>query len=164
MQTTWNLPGISVATVVVVQLPCMLIKLNSYKTWSKSETVPSVQLPLNAVFFCLVEVASHVILWCQCSCSVALCDQVEACFKFRFICQNYPEQLVSWCSHPFSVQNQRSVECPTPVLALYTEEADDSYWSISCFGSFQKVKQSLKQKWAMTALHLRSHVHLKSSS
>ena len=34
----------------------MPIKLNSYVTWSTSETVASVQLPLNAVFFCLVEV------------------------------------------------------------------------------------------------------------
>ena len=40
----------------------MPIKLNSYMTWSRRETVPSVQLPLNAVFFCLVEVASDVIL------------------------------------------------------------------------------------------------------
>jgi len=40
----------------------MLIKLSSYMTWSTSETVASVQLPLNAVFFCLAEVVSHVIL------------------------------------------------------------------------------------------------------
>ena len=37
----------------------MPIKLNSYVTWSTSETVASVQLPLNAVFFCLAEVVSH---------------------------------------------------------------------------------------------------------
>jgi len=96
----------------------MLIKLNS---WS---TVPSVQLPLNAVFFCLVEVASHVIMRCQCSRSITLRDQVEACFKFCFTCLNYPEQLVSRCSHPLSVQNKRCAEYPTPVLALFTEEAD----------------------------------------
>ena len=40
----------------------MPIKLSSYVTWSTSETVASVQLPLNAVFFCLAEVVSHVIL------------------------------------------------------------------------------------------------------
>ena len=40
----------------------MPIKLNSYVTWSTSETVASVQLPLNDVFFCLAEVVSHVIL------------------------------------------------------------------------------------------------------
>ena len=40
----------------------MPIKLSSYVTWSTSETVASVQLPLNAVFFCLAEVFSHVIL------------------------------------------------------------------------------------------------------
>jgi len=40
----------------------MPIKLSSYVTWSTSETVASVQLPLNAVFFRLVEVVSHVIL------------------------------------------------------------------------------------------------------
>ena len=39
----------------------MPIKLSSYVTWSTSETVASVQLPLNAVFFCLAEVVSHVI-------------------------------------------------------------------------------------------------------
>ena len=48
----------------------MPIKLSSYVTWSASETGVSVQLPLNAVFFCLVEVVSHVILWRQCSCSI----------------------------------------------------------------------------------------------
>ena len=41
----------------------MPIKLSNYVTWSTSETVASVQLPLNAVFFCLAEVVSHVILW-----------------------------------------------------------------------------------------------------
>jgi len=35
-----------------------------------SEAVASVQLPLNSVFFCLVEVFSGVILWPQCSHSV----------------------------------------------------------------------------------------------
>jgi len=39
-------------------------------TWSTSETVISVQLPLNCVFFCLVEVLSRVNLWRQCSCSI----------------------------------------------------------------------------------------------
>ena len=48
----------------------MLIKLSSYMTWSASETVASVQLPLNSVLFCLAEVHSHVILWHQCSHSV----------------------------------------------------------------------------------------------
>ena len=37
----------------------MPIKLSSYATWRISETVASVQLPLNAVFFCLAEVVSH---------------------------------------------------------------------------------------------------------
>jgi len=49
----------------------MLIKLSSYVTWSMSETAASVQLPLNSVIFCLVEALSHMILWRQCSCSVA---------------------------------------------------------------------------------------------
>ena len=40
----------------------MPIKLSSYVTSSTSETVASFQLPLNAVFFCLAEVVSHVIL------------------------------------------------------------------------------------------------------
>ena len=40
-------------------------------TWSTSETVASVQLPLNAVFFCLAEVVSRVILWRQCSPSIS---------------------------------------------------------------------------------------------
>ena len=48
----------------------MLIKLSSYVTWSTSETVASVQLPLNAVFFCLAEVVSHVILQRQHSRSI----------------------------------------------------------------------------------------------
>ena len=39
----------------------MPVKLSSYVTWNTSETVASVQLPLNAVFFCLAEVVSHVI-------------------------------------------------------------------------------------------------------
>ena len=82
----------------------MLIKLSSYTTWSTSETIASVQLPLNAVFFWHA-VVSHVILRHQCSCSVALSDQVETCFKFCcFTCLNCPEQPVSRCSHPFSVQ------------------------------------------------------------
>jgi len=34
--------------------------------------VASVQLPLIAVFFCLAEVVSHVILWRQCSRSMAV--------------------------------------------------------------------------------------------
>jgi len=37
----------------------MVIKLHSYVTWSTSETVASVQLPLNSVFFGLVEELSH---------------------------------------------------------------------------------------------------------
>jgi len=40
----------------------MAIKPSNYVTWSTSETVASVQLPLNTVFFCLAEVVSHVIL------------------------------------------------------------------------------------------------------
>ena len=40
----------------------MPIKLSCYITWSTSETVASVQLPLNAAFFCLAELVSHVIL------------------------------------------------------------------------------------------------------
>jgi len=50
----------------------MPIKLSSYTTWS--ETIASVQLPLNSVFFCLTEVLSHVI----CDINVAavlLCSQ-----------------------------------------------------------------------------------------
>jgi len=50
----------------------MPIKLSSYATWSTSEMVASVQLPLTAVFFCLAEVVSHVILWRQCSRSMAV--------------------------------------------------------------------------------------------
>ena len=38
----------------------MLIRLSSYATWSTSETVVSVQLPLNSMFFCLAEVLSHM--------------------------------------------------------------------------------------------------------
>ena len=38
----------------------MPIKLSGYVTWSTSETVTSVQLPLNSVFLCLVEVLNHV--------------------------------------------------------------------------------------------------------
>jgi len=34
----------------------MVIKLSSYVTWSTSETIASVQLALNSVFFCLAEV------------------------------------------------------------------------------------------------------------
>jgi len=40
----------------------MVTKLSSYASWSISEIAPSVQPPLNAVFFCLAEVVSHVIL------------------------------------------------------------------------------------------------------
>ena len=47
----------------------MPIKLSSYATWCTSETVASVQLPLNSMFFCLVEVLSHI-MWCKCSCSM----------------------------------------------------------------------------------------------
>ena len=43
----------------------MGIKLSAYETRSASETVASIQLLLNSVFFCLAEV-SHVILWHQC--------------------------------------------------------------------------------------------------
>ena len=39
----------------------MGIKLSAYETRSASETVASIQLLLNSVFFCLAEV-SHVIL------------------------------------------------------------------------------------------------------
>ena len=37
----------------------MPIELSSYPTWSTSETVASVQLPLNSVLICLVEVQSR---------------------------------------------------------------------------------------------------------
>ena len=40
-------------------------------TWSTSETVASVRLPLNAVFFCLAEVVSHVI--CDVNAAVPYC-------------------------------------------------------------------------------------------
>jgi len=50
----------------------MSTKLSSYTTWSTSEMVASVQLPLNAVFFCLAEVVSHVILWRHCSRSIGV--------------------------------------------------------------------------------------------
>ena len=36
--------------------------LSSYVTWSTSERVASVQLPMNSIFFCLAEVPSHMIL------------------------------------------------------------------------------------------------------
>ena len=62
MQAAWNLPSITVTTVTVAQLATMPMKLSSYATWSISETVPSVLLPLNALFFCFAEVVSHVIL------------------------------------------------------------------------------------------------------
>ena len=39
-----------------------LIRLSSYTTWSTSETVVSVQLPLNSMFICHTEVLSHVVL------------------------------------------------------------------------------------------------------
>ena len=132
----------------------MLIKLNSYMTWSRRETVPSVQLPLNAVFFCLVEVASDVILWCQCSRSIALRDQVEACFKFRFTWQTIQNH---WCHDAVTSSVYKTKEVlsvPLQCLLCTLKRQMDSYWSISCFGSFQKVKQSLKQTWAMTAFLL----------
>jgi len=40
----------------------MPIKLSSYTTWSTSEKVASVQLPLNFVFFCLAEALSYMIV------------------------------------------------------------------------------------------------------
>jgi len=61
MQAAWNLPSTTVSTVTVVQLPCRF-KLSSYATWSTSETVASLQLPLNSVLFCTEEVLSHMIL------------------------------------------------------------------------------------------------------
>ena len=38
------------------------IRSSSYATWSASESVVSVQLPLNSTFFCYTEVLSHVVL------------------------------------------------------------------------------------------------------
>jgi len=46
----------------------VLIKLNSCVSWSASETVASVHLPLNSG---LAEVLGHTVLWRQCSCSTA---------------------------------------------------------------------------------------------
>ena len=40
----------------------MPIRSSSYTTWSTSETVVSVQLPLNSMLFCHMEVLSHVVL------------------------------------------------------------------------------------------------------
>jgi len=57
MQAAWNLPSTTVSTFAVVKF-----NLSSYITWSTSEMATSAQLPLNAVFFCLAEVVSHVIL------------------------------------------------------------------------------------------------------
>jgi len=59
-QTAWNLPSTTVS--IFAAAVTMPIKLSNYATWSTSETVASVQLPLNAVFFCLAGVVSHVIL------------------------------------------------------------------------------------------------------
>ena len=54
------------STTVHVNCRCstvtMLIRSNSYATWSASESVVSVQLPLNSTFFCHVEVLSHMVL------------------------------------------------------------------------------------------------------
>ena len=41
----------------------MPIRSSSYATSNTSELVVSVQLPLNSMFFCCVEVLSHVVLW-----------------------------------------------------------------------------------------------------
>ena len=49
----------------------MPIKKSSYVTWNTSETLASVQLPLNYMFFCLMEVFNHVILWHQCGRSIS---------------------------------------------------------------------------------------------
>jgi len=68
----------------------MPIKLSSYVTWSTSETVASVQLPLNAVFFCLAEVVSHVILWRQCSRSIRRTYRLCA----KLICSK--SDLIPW--------------------------------------------------------------------
>ena len=48
----------------------MPIRSSSYATSSTSELVVSVQLPLNSMFFCHVEVLSHVVLLRQCSRSI----------------------------------------------------------------------------------------------
>jgi len=90
----------------------MPIKLSSYGTWSTSETVASVQLPLNAVFFCLAEVVSHVILWRQCSHSIsATCytwevSTLAVCFltqapiylytMMAFLCRNVADTMMAF--------------------------------------------------------------------
>jgi len=73
-QAAWHLPSTTVSTDTVVQF-----KLSSYVTWSTSEAVASVQLPLNAVFFCLAEVVSHVILCRQCSRSMYMAEDDWGC-------------------------------------------------------------------------------------
>jgi len=54
----WNLLS-NVSTVTHGSAVTVPIKLSSYATWSTSEMVASVQLPLNSVFFCLAEIPSH---------------------------------------------------------------------------------------------------------
>ena len=49
-----------------VNCPCsavaMPIRLSSYATWNTSDTVISVQLPSNSMFFCHAEIVSHMVL------------------------------------------------------------------------------------------------------
>jgi len=85
----------------------MPIWLSSYAAWSTSETVASVQLPLNAVFFCLAEVLSHVILWCEGSSSIdwfhgifhygnwkALHHHAACCLLHMIFC--HPVSILRW--------------------------------------------------------------------
>jgi len=58
-QAAWHLPSIYYCINFRCSAVTMLIKLSSYVTWSTSETVASVQLLLNAVFFCLAEVQAR---------------------------------------------------------------------------------------------------------
>ena len=57
-----NANSLGLTKYYCVNCHCNTVTLSSYGTWSTSETVASVQLPLNAVFFCHVEVVSHMIL------------------------------------------------------------------------------------------------------
>jgi len=49
-------------------------------TWSASEMIASVQLPLNSVFLCLAEILSHVILQHQYSYSIPIPTRVTSSF------------------------------------------------------------------------------------
>jgi len=55
MHAAWNLPSTTSSHISCCSAVTMPIKLSSYTTWSTSEMVASVQLPLNFVFFCLAE-------------------------------------------------------------------------------------------------------------